>query len=153
MSRKTDLQSLVMLSILAGSFYQLYKFRYFARVDIHNLCNDSYSHVVSVINEWPIDHNIKSMNEALAAINSWGSQTNSELDDLKAASLVYVMSMIVNDLLDKLKNNWKRKQVESFKTPIKLLEEFTDPTGSNFPAYDKGNDMMKILYDLIKWEF
>jgi len=93
------------------------------------------------------------MNEALAAINSWDNQTKGELDDLKAASLVYVMSMIVNDLLDKLKNNWKRKQVESFKAPIKLLEEFTDPTGSNFPAYDKGNDMMKILYDLIRWEF
>lgn len=153
MSKKTDLQSLVMLSILAGSFHQLHKFRYFARVDIHELCDKSYTHVVSVINEWPIDHNVKAMNEALAAINSWDNQTKGELDDLKAASLVYVMSMIINDLLDKLRNNWKRKQVESFKKSIKLLEEFTDPTGSNFPAYDKGNDMMKILYNLIGWEF
>jgi hypothetical protein len=152
MSKKTDLQSLVMLGILAGGFYQLHKFRYFARVDIHRLCGNGYEHAKNVINEWPIDYNLKAMDEALKAIDEWDKATQGELDALKAASLVYVMSLIVNDLSDRLSNRWKRKQVESFRAPIKRLEEFTDPTGSNFPAYDKGTEMMLILYELIKWE-
>jgi len=152
MSKKTDLQSLVMLGVLAGGFYQLHHFRYFARVDIHQLCGNYYEHAKKVIDEWPIDYNLRSLDEALRAIDAWDKATKGELDDLKAASLVYVMSLIINDLSDKLNNRWKLRQVESFRAPIKRLEEFTDPTGSNFPAYDKGTEMMLILYELIGWE-
>jgi len=152
MSKKSDLQSLVMLGIIAGGFYQLHKFRYFARVDIHQLCKDNYDLMVKTIDNWPIDRNIRAMNEALECLDKWDKATQGELDNLKAASLVYVMSQIINDMTDKLNNRWKIAQIEKFREPVSRLEEFVDPMGANFPAYDKGKEMMDILYELIGWK-
>ncbi len=144
-------QSAVLLSAMAAAFYFLNDKKFFARVDISALCKQSYNDSVLIARNWP-DSDIISWQKATDLITQW-EKTLTNTNKYPATVYVYIASRILNDLQDKITNQYKLKLLSVLNKPIQTLQTFTDPEGTNFPAYELGDKAMDSLYEIIQWRF
>ena len=151
-------QAVSMIAFIAGTFHQLYLHRYFARKDIHNLCFSGYLYCQNMLEAWPMDRQIsKDKNEAMAKqiekIRKWEVHIAGIEDKPPAPMYVFIASRLLADLQEKTNNRYKLRLLSELDEPIKTLEEFVDPEGRHFIAYDRGNELMDKLYEIIEWEW
>jgi len=144
-------QTATLLATMAGSFYMLYQNRAFARVDTHELCREGYQLGTKIACTWP-DRDMRSWNMAVAKVSDWQSFVG-DITDFPAAGYVYVASRCHADLMSKLKDKKKIQTLKEIEPVIRRLEEFTDPEGRNFPAYEQVDRAMDKLYELIEWRW
>jgi hypothetical protein len=107
-----------------------------------------------MIVDWPDTDGAKDM-EAMHRNNiAWqrwiDEQQMGHVD--QCATYVYLCSRVLVDLKSRV-NPRKKKLLSTLDEPIKRLEEFTDPDGVRFTAYEEGDKMLDKLYEIIGWEW
>ena len=146
---------MTMLGVIAACFRQLNSTKYFARVDIRELCEKTYMDTYKAIDAWPIEHNndFKDRMEAIKYLREWEEHLQGCSEDLSAAALVFVAGMLKEDLRITIKNEYKLNLLKYLEEPLQKLQDFTDPTTWNFAACEEGHNLMKILYKIIAWDW
>jgi hypothetical protein len=125
--------------------------RAFARVDIHKLCEDGVELGTEICCTWP-DRDIKSWDKAVGKVAEWQTFVG-EMADFPSPGYVYVASRVYADLMYKLKDRRKIEKLKRVEPIIRRLEQFTDPEGRNFPAYELVDTAMDKLYEIIEWRW
>jgi hypothetical protein len=153
MSRKTDLQSATMLGVFAGCFAHLVDNRYYAKVEIQELCKRGFATASAVIKEWPLDSDDKMVvHHAIDIIRAWNEDLNDANKQLPGIEVVFIASCVLADLQSVVNSPYKKSLLSTLNEFVHTMEEFVDPTLGNIPAYDRANELLKILYAAIGWD-
>jgi len=121
----------------------------FARKDIKERINNTFDQVCITINQWPFDNTDK-LKPALEKIHAWADVLGVKQENIPAGALVYIMSRILADLEDRLRNKWKRDRVAELRELFQPIEDFADADRANYGYYDEGEKLMKSLDRLLE---
>lgn len=151
---KGNRQSLMMLSIISGVFYTIVEKKMFARVDIRDLCENTDTLAIATIKNWEVDNSPLNWEKtAIPIMKKWDEMCDGKDHDLVAASYVYISSRLLVDMQGKINNKYKLGLLKKLEEPIRVMENFTDPEGKNFQAYELGDKLLDMFYDLIDWRW
>ena len=151
---KANRQSKMLLCMIAGVFGELYHHKYFARVDINQLCYEHYTGIISDLKfEWPKDSSSGDADKIKLQLDEWATHLRDLPNKPAAQAYIYTASRILSDLLARLKNKKKLEIVQRLVEPIETLEKFVNPDGVYFPDDDRSNGLIDALYKIIDWEY
>jgi len=152
MSRATR-QASALLSIIGGCLYEIDRKRMLSRIDMRELVTDTHKTVIVVLNEWPKDKDDRhTINWVGRKIKKWEPHVAAVRDYHRLVVLVKVCERCLADLLDKVRDPYKKELLQRLRVPLGKLHDFADWDGSNFRAYEKCDELMDYLYKLIEWE-
>lgn len=148
MSKAHD-QALVMLATIAGCLETMRQTNSFARVDIRRAVSDGFTACQQAIISWPGMNNrqwIKTRREQFTKFIM-------ESDDrgYSTCTLAAMCERIIADLVDRDAVGMKRELLQPISPVLKKIHDFCDPSGLNFPAYEKSDFLLDELYRLIGW--
>lgn len=146
---RSNMQALVLLSTFAGCLGTLMSRNCFARVDIRERINSTFDQVCLTINQWPFDNTDK-LKPALEKIHAWADILGVKQENIPAGALVYIMSRILSDLEDRIRNRWKREQLTKLRGLFQPIEDFVDAERASFGYYDEGEKLMRYLDKLLE---
>jgi len=152
---KSYRQTMTMMGVIASCFKLLDSPKYLSRLDVRRMCANVHMETYRVLDVWPEEHNndFKERMKSIEVLRRWGHYLDQNPDKLKVQTLVFIAGRLKEDLRLVFKQERKRKLLEYLDEPLKILEEFVDPTGWHHLAYDEGNEMLDFLYDLIEWDY
>ena len=148
-------QTMTMMGVIASCFKLLDSPKYLSRLDIRRMCSRIHMETYKVLDTWPEEHNddFKERMKSINSLKKWGYYLDGNTNKLKIQTLVYIAGRLKEDLRLVFKQEKKRKLLEYLDEPLRVLEEFVDPMGMHYLAYDEGNEMLDFLYDLIEWDW
>ena len=148
MSRETD-QTLVMLATIAGCLETFRQTNAFARVDIKKTINDGFSACQHAIIHWPLMSNrywVKERRDEFSAFIFAHPDSG-----YSSVVLACMCERIVTDLEEQNKGTSGRMaMLAPISSACKTIHDFCDPGGGNFPAYEKSDELLDMLYEIIE---
>jgi hypothetical protein len=125
----------------------------FSVVHMKELVKDTYQDTLAVLKAWPyVGSEKKSQMEIMKAMDEWQPHITAIAPDLKLPVVAALAELCWTDLREKIKDKTKLRLMEPLHAPLKKIREFTDPNGVNFPAFEKSDDMMRVLHGIIGFE-
>lgn len=149
MSKKDD-QAVVSLSVVVGCLTALRDKKAFSRVDIKAAVHQSLGLCCKAILEWPGMNNRAWTKDRLEQFKRFVHET----DDKYFSSDRIIIKMccrIVEDLNDQYDViGIKRSLISPVVPLIQTIDNFSDPNGANFPAYERADYLVDGLYEIIE---
>jgi len=150
MSKATN-QALVQLSITAGCFNTLRENKAFSRVDIKYLVESGIIKTTQAVIDWPCtgeaDKNNKWIKSRLLV---WYKFLQKDTDNYYTDTVMIKMAeRMITTLTEKIRDPVKLKLLQPIVDILKELSDFTDPKGIHFPAFEKSDQLLNKLYELI----
>lgn len=146
MSRATN-ESLTVLAITAGVFKEIERRNLVCRVDMKHNVSQGYQQVVNAINSWDETgdgaKNTKWISDRLTA---WDKTAFAVGQLQRVEELVAMADILITDLQDKVKNKRKLQGLAEIHKTIQTLLDFT---GDSFVYFEKSDEMIKKLYDVM----
>lgn len=149
MSKATK-QSITMLSLIASVFYFV-KYRSDNETIIQT-CELGEKTVIDISKKWEGINNHK-WGESQKVIGLWQESTENFGQGLLNETYVYIASRLLVDLQSRINNPFKLKLLSKLEGFVYTLEQYFDPDTTNYEAYEKGDELLDILYDLIEWRW
>lgn len=148
MSKQSD-QALVMLTIIAGCIESLRKTNSFSRVDIREALSEVFEFCQTAIINWPGITNRLWIKEKREAFTEFIFATRDT--ELSTCVIAAMCERLSADLQQISAVGRKRALIDPIVPRLKLLHDFCDRDGLNFPAYEKSDYLLDELYRLIEW--
>jgi hypothetical protein len=147
MSRETD-QTVVMLATIAGCLETFRQTHAFARVDIKKTINDGFAACQQAIIHWPLMSNrywVKERRE------EWTAFIIAHPDSgYSNVVLACMCERIIADLEDRNRGNCRTAAILApISEACRIVHDFCDPNGANYPAYEKSDELLDSLYKII----
>jgi hypothetical protein len=149
MSKESD-QALVMLATIAGCIETMRATNSFARVDIRRVIAETFDCCQQAIIAWPGFTNRRWIKARREAFNAF--IFSSKDCGYSSCTIACMCERLVVDLQEIACFGIKRELVEALVPRLKIIHDFCDREGSNFPAYEKSDYLLDELYRLIEWE-
>lgn len=145
--------SATLLSIIAGCFHEMDRGKMFARIDMREKVQEAYKTTVHVLDKWPrANDDQKTIRWIKGKIDRWEPHVRNVRNYHRLVVLAKICERCLADLMEKNKSGEKAPLLKTLEPYVISVNEFADPEGGNFPAYDKCNELMDYLYELIEWE-
>ncbi|MGV0961786.1 MAG: hypothetical protein ACOYB1_18330 [Limnohabitans sp.] len=148
MSRATD-QTLVMLATIAGCLETFRQCNSFARVDIRKTINDGFAACQQAIIHWSLMSNrywVKERRDEFTAFIFAHPDRG-----YSSVVLACMCERIVTYLAEQNKGNAGRmRMLAPIASACKTIHDFCDAGGANFPAYEKSDELLDMLYKIIE---
>jgi len=158
---KANRKTITLLCVVAGCFSQI-KDRCKEKSPIHKIAQTAYDYTVRVLNEWPLDTSdtsAKVYKKSIEIVGLWEtfiqkSEWYLTSLDMSSLCLLSIADSITNDLTDTYTQYKSDKALEfaPIFTFIGKIQRILDSNGVRFGEYDKGNDSVDVLYDLLQKE-
>ncbi len=127
--------------------------RMFSAVYMRDHIRKTYKDVEEAIIKWPTSGDeIKNSKWILSKVSTWDNKIKGTKDFQSSHVAAVICNQCLTDLRDKTKDRYKVELLSGLVPSIDRILEFKDPTYSNFDMYDKANNLLKYLYELIEWE-
>lgn len=151
MSRSVN-QAMVQLYVLAGCFNSLLQTNSFARVDVKQSVKEGVEDCLVAIRDWP---GVKITRRDQAWIHSHKEVWKEYVQDLPdeafhSAALVKMCGRLASALDELTNNRTKRRLLAPVVEAAEALDYFVDPEGKNFPAYEKADELLAELYQILE---
>lgn len=152
MSRSTN-QALVQLSVVAGCVNTLKQANAFARVDIRKLIDQMLLDITEAVINWPCTGDEqKNAQWIKARRDQWKVFVEDDPDEsYSAVALAKMCERILFAMEEVTRDEDKRRLLVPIYEASTVINEFCDPTGANFPAYEKADFLLGELYRLIEF--
>lgn len=149
MSRETD-QTLVMLATIAGCLETFRQTNAFARVDIKQTINAGFAACQNAIIHWPLMSNRYWVKERREDFTEF--IMNHPDSGYSNVVLACMCERIIADLEERSRGNKKKSaMLAPISSTCRIIHNFCDPGGANFPAYEKSDELLDRLYAIIEW--
>lgn len=133
--------------------YEINSNRMISRLDIRKLMEDTYKQVIGTLKEWPNPgDDAKIIAWVNAKIERWEPHILAVRDYHRLVVLSKVCERCIADLIGKVRDPRKLHLLNQLREPLSKLHDYVDRDGENFRAYEKCDELMDYLYDLIGWE-
>jgi hypothetical protein len=149
MSKESD-QSLVMLATIAGCVETMRISNSFARLDIRNAISDAFEYCQKAIIEWPGFTNREWIKARREQFTDFIHGTPDK--GFSTCTIAAMCERIISDLQDVASVGKKRQLLDLIAPKLKIIHDFCDPEGLNFPAYEKSDYLLDELYRIIEWK-
>lgn len=146
-------QALVQLSVVAGCFNTIKQTNSFARIDIRRLLDQALVDIAEAVIHWPCTGNERKNGIWINARRDlWKDFIMADPDESYGAVALAKMSERILFALDEVtSNNYKRRLLQPIYQASCTINSFCDPTGANFPAFEKSDYLLHELYEIIEW--
>lgn len=148
MSKESD-QALVMIATIAGCLETMRQTNSFARLDIRQTVAAAFDGCQQAIISWPGMTNRQWVKKQNEAFRDFIMETRDE--GFSACAVICMCERLVADLQEIARFGRKRELIEPLVPGLKMIHDFCDPQGLNFPAYEKSDFLLDELYRLIEW--
>lgn len=148
---KANKQSLCFIAAIAGCVGTILGNNHYSRVDLKKQLKGTFEETVEVLRVWPEDSKGESA-ECVGHIKTWALEMGARQEKLSGATLLYMIDRILNDLESRLKNRGKLKMVGDIRRVVQPVLDFVDPDKLNYTAFEEGDRMLDMLYNLTGWE-
>lgn len=151
---KASNQALTLLAIIGGCLKEMDRENMFSVVKMKEHVRKSYESTLKIIEVWPsTGDEIKNGKWIISKVSQWELYLNQEGDFYKLPIMAAVCDRCLDDLYTRTQDKSKRNILEPLFAHISKIRTFIDPEGRNFPAYEKANKLMDVLYELIEWRW
>lgn len=153
MSRASN-QALTLLAIVGGCLKEIDRTNMFSVVTMKELVRKTYDDVVKVIELYPSTGDEKKNSKwIINRVSKWEEHVNKMGHFYTLPVMSAVCERCLDDLHTRTKCSWKKDMIDPLFEPITKIRSFTDPDGRNFVAYEKAEELMSNLYELIEWSW
>jgi hypothetical protein len=149
MSKESD-QALVMLATIAGCVETMRISNSFARLDIRKAISDAFECCQKAIIEWPGFTNREWVKARREQFTDFIHDTPDK--GFSTCAVAAMCERIIADLQDVASVGKKRQLLEPIVPNLRIIHDFCDPEGLNFPAYEKSDYLLDELYRIIEWK-
>lgn len=146
-------QALVQLSVVAGCFNTMKQTNSFARVDIRRMLDRALVDIAEAVIHWPCTGD-EQKNERWIKNrrDRWKDFIMADPDESYGTVALAKMCERILSALDEVTNNsYKRKLLQPIYEASCTINSFCDPTGSNYPAFEKSDFLLHEFYEIIEW--
>lgn len=152
MSKSTN-RALLQLAVVAGCVNTMRQNNSFARVDIRRLIDKMLLDITDAVIHWPCtgdeEKNARWIKERR---EKWNAFIEDDPDESYSAVVLAKMCERVLTALDEVtRDEVKRRLLAPIYEASQKINNFCDPNGANFPAYEKADFLLGELYALIDW--
>lgn len=149
MSKETD-QARVMLYTVYGCLETMRKTNSFARLDIRQAVTDGIAACHNAIRCWPGFYNRAWISLKMEAFKKYIMETDDR--GYSTCTMAAMCERLIYDLLERVAVGKKREMLEPVAQNLKVIHDFCDPQGLNYPAYEKSDFLLDELYRDIDWK-
>jgi hypothetical protein len=148
--KSTD-QTLVLISTIAGILETLRQTHSFARVDIKQSIDRGFQAAQQAIINYPGFANREWIKERREKFNEFIFATPD--DGFPVAALVKMMDRVSVDLMERESGVIRKMaMLEPIYAVVRDLNDFVDRDGTNFPAFEKSDQLLDRLYSIIDFK-
>lgn len=146
-------QTMVQLSVVAGCFNTMRQTNSFARVDIRRLLDQALVDIAQAVIHWPCTGSERKNEQWIKARRDrWTAFIMADPDESYGAVALAKMCERILFALDEVTNNsHKRQLLQPIFQASCTINNFCDPTGANYPAFEKSDFLLHELYEIIEW--
>lgn len=148
MSKQSD-QALVMLATIAGCLETFRQTNSFARVDIRRAIDDGFAACQNAILFWPGMTNRQWIRERREQFTEFIMESDDK--GYSSCAIAAMCERLIADLQEVFPFVGKRDMLSPIAPSLKLIHDFCDPQGLNFPAYEKSDFLLDELYRIVEW--
>jgi len=158
MASKSVKQSLILLSVISGCLIRMDETNMFSVVAMKKLIRKTIMDIKTIQMQWPdkeseFDKDWEDVEWGVTRVATWSEHIRKLKDYHRVPVFAVVCLRCLNDLQTKIKNTKKLGMLLNLVEPLEKIHSFIDPTGINIPAYEKADELMDELYELIGWEW
>jgi hypothetical protein len=117
-------------------------------VDIKKTIDSGFNACTEAIIKWPLMNNkhwVKSRREEF-----FGFVGNYHVNNYQPVALACMIERIIADLQDRERGGRMAPYLVPIAAASKVIHDFCDPTGANFPAYELSDKLLDELYEIIE---
>ena len=149
---KATRQSITLLSVMGGCLLRINEDKMFSLIHMRELVDKGYVKVVHALRMWPRSgDDTKNVKWVTGIIDKWESHVVGTKDYHRLPVFAKVLERCLADLRDQISNPYKLGLLMDIIEPVSKIHDFVDPNGENFVAYEKCDELMDKLYELIEW--
>lgn len=146
-------QSVTLLAVIGGCLSEINGNKMIPRLDLRELSERAYKEVIWIQSKWPKAHSdTHTINWVRDIVDLWEPHVKSIKGYHKLVVLSKVCERCLADLRSKNKSPLKRDLLSLLIYPLSEIDKFADFDGGNFLAYEKCDELVGMLYQLIKWD-
>jgi len=147
-------QQMTLLATIGGCLFRMHEDSMFSVVTMKELVDKTYLQIIGIMKAWPETGDLKKnmlwMNDK---IDKWEVFLREAGGFHKLTVLTCICQRGLADLQSQLNSTYKLRLIAELNEPLDKIHGFMDPDCVNFPAYEKADELMNNLYELIKWEW
>jgi len=151
MASKAEVRALTIVSVAQGAIRVLLAEKRFSRIDmseklkvLNDMCGILYTTYSNNYTEGEEARQLVKMLRWHEAVNELGVD-----ESLRSIVLVNVALMGLSDILCKLKNPGRIRDIQQLIISLDEFSKFLDPEGRRFSGYEQAGDILKLLYEEI----